>query len=202
MDYHRHYSLLIDRARTRKLEGYVEKHHVVPRCLGGTDQKDNLVELTPEEHYLAHQLLVKMNPGHLGLAYAASMMGATRETNKLYGWLKRKFSKAQTGKKHSTATRLKIAEASKGKNKGRKLPPRDEASRAKQAALKVGLKKFVSPEGQVKMFQPGEEPSGWKIASKLAYIRQGTKGKYQRTPEHCVLMSQVISQRCTAATKE
>ena len=27
--------------------------------MGGTDDEENLVELTPEEHYVAHQLLVK-----------------------------------------------------------------------------------------------------------------------------------------------
>lgn len=197
MDYQRHYNLLIDRARNRKLKGYVEKHHVVPRCLGGTDQKENLVRLTPEEHYLAHQLLVKMNPGNLKLIYAASMMGTTRSSNKLYGWLKRRFSEAQIGTRKSEATKQKISAAGKGKPKA-SPPPRTTECKAKHRANKVGLKKFASPDGQVKMFRPGEEPNGWKIASKPAYVKQGTKGKYQRTPEHRMKMSMVISQCSTA----
>ena len=201
MDYQRHYNLLIDRARNRKLTGYVEKHHVVPRCLGGTDRKENLVRLTPEEHYLAHQLLVKMNPGNLKLIYAASMMGATRSSNKLYGWLKRRFIESQLGKKHSEETKLKLrkpkSETAK-QNISIAAQNRSPEARANYRASKVGLKKFASPDGQVKMFRPGEEPNGWKIASKPAYVKQGTKGKYQRTPEHRMKMSTVISQRSTA----
>lgn len=101
MDYHKHYSLLIDRARVRLLESYTERHHIVPRCIGGSDDKDNLVDLTPEEHYLAHQLLVKMYPGHRGIAYAAILMGANgpnKRNNKTYGWLKRRYSESCQGR--------------------------------------------------------------------------------------------------------
>jgi len=94
MNYKKHYDLLIERARTRHLNGYVERHHIVPRCIGGTDEKSNLVELTPEEHYVAHQLLVKMYPENDSLVYAASKMTVSSKTvlrnNKLYGWLRRK----------------------------------------------------------------------------------------------------------------
>lgn len=36
---------------------YGETHHIYPRCLGGNDEPENLVKLTPEEHYKAHCLL-------------------------------------------------------------------------------------------------------------------------------------------------
>ena len=57
MNYSAIYDSLINRARLRALTSYKEGHHIVPKCMGGTDDKDNLVDLTPEEHYLAHQLL-------------------------------------------------------------------------------------------------------------------------------------------------
>jgi hypothetical protein len=95
MNYKKHYDLLIERARTRQITGYVERHHIVPRCMGGTNEKTNLVELTPEEHYIAHQLLVKIYPNHDGLVYAARKMTITskntKRNNKLYGWLKRRY---------------------------------------------------------------------------------------------------------------
>jgi hypothetical protein len=90
MDYHRIYSQLIERARNRQIDGYLERHHVVPKCIDGTDDSENLVDLTPEEHYVAHQLLVKIYPKNHDLVFAASMMASTRPGNKLYGWLKRK----------------------------------------------------------------------------------------------------------------
>lgn len=43
------------------MEGeYFETHHIVPKSLGGTDDKNNLVNLTAREHYIAHLLLVKI----------------------------------------------------------------------------------------------------------------------------------------------
>lgn len=100
MNYKAHYNKLIERAQGRLLEGYCEQHHVVPRCMGGTNDSENLVRLTAEEHYVAHQLLVKMWPGHRGLIYAAIVMSydlhGRRTHNKLYGWLRRKYAKAQS----------------------------------------------------------------------------------------------------------
>lgn len=92
------YDALITRAATRHYQpnDYVEIHHIVPKCLGGSDATDNLVALTPEEHYLAHLLLVKLYPENRKLAYAASMLipksPNQRRNNKMYGWLRRKIA--------------------------------------------------------------------------------------------------------------
>ena len=105
MNYQKIYNSLIDRARLRNINEYYEKHHVVPRCMGGLDTADNLVKLTPEEHYLAHQLLVKIFPDNHALAKAAAMMITNRPSNKMYGWIRRRFSIAksieQSGKGNS-----------------------------------------------------------------------------------------------------
>lgn len=99
MNYQKVYDNLINRAINRHIDGYVELHHVVPRCMGGVDLQSNIVALTPEEHFLAHVLLVKMHPEHHGLILAVQymMQGSVknqRNTRKLYGWLKRRFSVA------------------------------------------------------------------------------------------------------------
>lgn len=59
--YTRWYASLVARARGRTKVAGMETHHVVPRCLGGTDDADNLVHLTYREHYIAHALLTKMH---------------------------------------------------------------------------------------------------------------------------------------------
>lgn len=97
MNYQNIYDSLIQRAKNRSLVGYSETHHIIPRCMGGKDDKYNLVELTPEEHYLAHQLLVKIYPKNFKLAFAANAMCVNNEfsgrsCNKLFGWLRRKLS--------------------------------------------------------------------------------------------------------------
>ena len=91
MNYQAHYDRLIQRARNRVLDGYVERHHVLPKCMGGSDAADNLVQLTAAEHFVAHQLLCKLHPGVKGLTFAVVVMcgdpyGA--RSNKLYAWLR------------------------------------------------------------------------------------------------------------------
>jgi len=69
MNYALAYERLIARARVRgALEGYFEMHHVLPRSLGGTDDKSNLVALTSKEHFIAHMLLAKMHGGTMWTA--------------------------------------------------------------------------------------------------------------------------------------
>lgn len=46
-----------------KNEVYCETHHILPKSLGGNDEKSNLVNLTPREHYIAHALLTKITVG-------------------------------------------------------------------------------------------------------------------------------------------
>lgn len=95
MNYLDHYNRLIARGKLRRLPStaYIERHHIVPRCLGGTDDICNIVALTPEEHYVAHQLLIKIYPTETKLIHAAHLMcyskTGTRPKNKLFGWIKR-----------------------------------------------------------------------------------------------------------------
>jgi hypothetical protein len=96
MNYKKIYEDLIERGKHRILDQYSEYHHIIPRCMGGVDDPENLVCLTPEEHYLAHQLLVKMHPENYALAKAAAMMVVNRPSNKMYGWLRRRFAKAKS----------------------------------------------------------------------------------------------------------
>lgn len=132
MNYQKHYNNLIDRAKNRVLYTYFENHHIIPKCMGGTNHKSNLVKLTPEEHYVAHQLLIKIYPLEKKLIFAAHMMtvGSTRviRNNKSYGWIRRqwadelsKIAKDRTGEKngmferhHTDETKKKISESKKG----------------------------------------------------------------------------------------
>lgn len=105
----------MERSFERELEGYSEKHHIIPKCMDGDDKPRNIAILTPEEHYLAHLLLVKIYPDNLGLTYAAHMMGTTRTSNKAYGWLKRKRVSLQTGIPRSEETKRKMSETCMGR---------------------------------------------------------------------------------------
>ena len=58
------YNSLINKAKDRTITGYTEKHHIIPSALGGTNEKDNIVKLTPREHFICHLLLTKMTTGN------------------------------------------------------------------------------------------------------------------------------------------
>jgi hypothetical protein len=115
MNYQQHYTNLILKSQGRT-EG--ERHHIIPKCMGGTNTKSNIARLTPEEHYVAHQLLVKIYPGETKLVYAAHMMGGTRPGNKVYGWLRRQFteniSKQNKGKPNTKSYEERCAASNKG----------------------------------------------------------------------------------------
>lgn len=49
--------------RQRSDKCYYENHHIIPKSLGGSNKKDNMVLLTPREHCIAHLLLVRMYSG-------------------------------------------------------------------------------------------------------------------------------------------
>lgn len=146
MNYQDHYNRLIDRARARSIEGYTEQHHIVPRCMGGTDDSENLVKLTAEEHFVAHQLLVKIYSDVKGLAFACMKMCGNpwgkRPNARIYGWLRKKHSedtsKRLIGNKHG-AGRIQSAEERSMRSlalKGRKK------SAAHNSNVQIALKAF------------------------------------------------------------
>ena len=61
--YTRWYNNITENAKFRIIDGYTERHHIHPRSLGGTNDKDNLVNLTAREHFICHWLLTKMHTG-------------------------------------------------------------------------------------------------------------------------------------------
>lgn len=108
MNYKKIYKRIISRAKNRVCEDgvYYESHHIKPCCFFELGRKDplanvdsNLVMLTAEEHYVCHQLLVKMHPDNYSLIRAVDCMSMFSKTttgkskNKKYGWVKKKLVK-------------------------------------------------------------------------------------------------------------
>lgn len=97
MNYSKHYENLIKKAKGRILEGYGENHHIIPRCFGGSDDKDNIAKLTAREHFIAHLLLYRMQTEkrkiHQMLTAVVMMKGKYSLNSKLYETARKKFSK-------------------------------------------------------------------------------------------------------------
>jgi rubrerythrin len=129
------YNTITERARTRNIDSYVEHHHILPRSLGGTDDKDNLVALTAREHFICHWLLTKMHTGEsrAKMIYALNGMKRgnefaqrheTKITARVYENLKKEFSKV-----HSATM--------KGRTPTNKGKPMSEEQKAKIRATKA-----------------------------------------------------------------
>ena len=109
---------------------YVEKHHIIPRCIGGSNHKENIVSLTAREHFVCHLLLTKMTTGKVKQAMCWAV-GKFAQVNKNqqrnftsweYQKIRENISFARTGKKHSDESRKKMSEKAKGRtpwNKGK-----------------------------------------------------------------------------------
>jgi hypothetical protein len=121
--YRRWYKQLIARARTRQLDDYSERHHVLPRSMGGGNESANLVRLTYREHFLAHWLLTKFTSGndHTKMCYALFRMTASLRyrtiTSRQYAIAKkifgRKLSVIHKGNQYALGYKLTSAHKKK-----------------------------------------------------------------------------------------
>lgn len=144
--YSRWYDSLIYRAQLRiRVTGeYYERHHILPRCLGGSNEKKNLCSLTAREHFICHWLLTKFTVGQARhkmifawhrLANGNSKQKSIKVTSRVYAYLKKEFSKA-------------ISEYHKGRtvvNKGVPMAERQKRKIAKAKMGGVGLKGKLNP---------------------------------------------------------
>jgi hypothetical protein len=100
------YNNIIAKATNRKLVSYCEKHHIIPKSLGGNDLKENLVDLTAREHFVCHWLLTKMvcSPHKEKMIYAVWMMANQENqhqqrykiTGRIYESLRQKYSRVKS----------------------------------------------------------------------------------------------------------
>jgi hypothetical protein len=127
MNYQKIYNQIVERTKTRQLDGYKEKHHIVPKCMGGSNDKTNLVELTAREHFICHRLLCEIYPNNDKLLYALWLMAIGKQkpknldefklSSRIYETIRLSFINKITGK-------------SKPSNKGRKITWGDKISKS------------------------------------------------------------------------
>lgn len=74
--YARWYFSIVSMAKENRNIGIFEKHHILPKSLGGGNEQENLVLVTPREHFLLHRLLCRMTVGrdHRSMCWAIHRM--------------------------------------------------------------------------------------------------------------------------------
>lgn len=106
------------------MDEYHERHHIVPKCLGGTNNEENLIDLYAREHFEAHRLLALENPDVKGLTYAWWCMSVVTNKDTMeryqitaneYEEAKKAYAKIQSEREISEATRQKISNTMSGR---------------------------------------------------------------------------------------
>ena len=142
------YRLIIESAQSQqriKTVGY-ERHHIIPRCLGGSNASNNLVLLTHREHYICHLLLCKMTDDKIALrklANAFELMSNTRVvTARRYQFIKTLINREGKnnwfyGQKHNDESKKKISAWGKGKRTGSDNPMFDRTGKLNQSSREI-----------------------------------------------------------------
>lgn len=158
--YEKWYEDITNRGKIRILDSYTERHHILPKSLGGSDDKSNITNLTAREHFICHWLLTKIykqGEEHWKMLNALRIMKAenknqtryeTKITSRVYESIKEKYAKLHGqkfsgknngfyGKTHSENVKKRISEANTGDKNGAKRPE----TKLKIANSKLGKKR-------------------------------------------------------------
>ena len=128
------YYAIINRALARSIDGYKERHHIIPKSLGGLNDPSNLVELTAREHFICHLLLIRMVEDQYKhkMVYAAwqqsrpSKYKEVKVTNRIYEMLRKQMSDSYTGRKRAPFSEQARANMKASAKNRKKVPMTDK----------------------------------------------------------------------------
>ena len=166
------YFTIIDSRKHRIIKEYVESHHIIPKSLGGSDKKENRVNLTYREHFLVHWLLTKMTVGKekTSMQFAFWKMTTSNKNQN------RSFSSLQY-----TIAKRHCIEANRLVNIGRKYNISEEGMEAKREGGSRGGKSRLGKkltEEQRKAISNGKKnvPQGPHSQETIEKIRKAKIG--------------------------
>jgi hypothetical protein len=200
MNYQKIYNQIIERAKIRQIKGYTEKHHIIPKCLGGSNDEENLIELTAREHFLCHILLVEIYPNEPKLKWAIYNMSNYKKykvNSREYERLKIEFISLVKGKPRTQETRDKIGKAHKGKTISEKTlillrkPKSEEVKLNMRKPKSTTINMFGSKSDIHKLNMRKPKPTNFGIEQSL---RLKGKSKKSHTEEHKINLSTPILQ--------
>lgn len=213
MKYLKIYNEIIERAKNREIDGYVEKHHIVPKCVGGNNKKDNIVSLTPKEHYVCHRLLCEIYPNETKLKYAFWRMCNVANNEyqnrnytvsaSVYSRIKNEISKLMSKKvkNYSKETRKLIGEKISKKLKGRPSIKKGISTPKHSEWMKENNPfrgKTHSEEHKQKLRELNSKPKSEETKRKISEKLKGNKPGNMRQVE----IDGVVYKSLTEATRQ
>jgi len=160
----------VKKTEAMKIRGYIEDHHIIPKCLGGPDVIANKVWLTAEEHFMCHKLLTEMTEDNAnGKMWSALWRMMNKQSKnqdrdyivdaKEYAIAREQNAKNHStrmkgtlnpfhNKKHSTATKEVMSSKKKGKTY-EEIFGADKAKEMRERRSKEGLGKAKGPQEKI-----------------------------------------------------
>lgn len=148
--YSKVYFSIIERAKQDRHFSYMESHHIIPKCLGGSDDASNIVRLTAREHFVCHMLLTKMHDDYR-LKYALVAMSLVNpnqdKRHRLTSW------QYEYVKKCNSLAASERMGGHPGHNLGRVMAHNDSETRffSSESEIPVGWVKGHNPKTKASM---------------------------------------------------
>ena len=140
---------------------YTERHHIIPKSMKGSNEKDNLVRVTPREHYIAHLMLWKSFRNRQ-TTYAFNCMNTATKTKK--GKVVR-YSNGRVYEKFLIAAREKMT----GKNSPMFGKVKSEASRISQGNKVRGRKQSATHiENRMRSLKSNPNFGKWNLGRRAS----------------------------------
>ena len=125
--------ILNHRKNNKDENNYQERHHIKPKCLGGTNDDENLIWLYAEEHYYAHKLLALENPHEQKIQYPWWML-STRNKEKISA---DEYAKART---NFAKTSSNLNSGKKNGMYGKTIPEEQKRKLSEMCKKRIGDK--------------------------------------------------------------
>lgn len=147
----------IDSLKSQVIDGYSEKHHILPKSMGGTDARDNLIALTPRQHFVAHWMLWKAYGGSMGRAFfMMSNFGKYGKVNS------RTYAMARADYSEQVSIQMT----------GKVMPPVSEETRQKMSQSATGRKVSDATKAKISAFQKGRKHDA-EFSHKVSEAKKG-----------------------------
>ena len=175
---------------------YYENHHILPVCLSGNNEKNNLVLLTAREHFICHKLLTYIYKGNRKIACAFHKMSFGNHNDKYkisskdYAYARELISLTLI----SNETRKKLSDATKGENNAQWGKPGFATGHRHSIETKIKMSDDHKGEKNSQWGKKGELSTNWgKTASEHTKQKQSVSQKkrlsnkenHPRFGKHC-----------------
>jgi hypothetical protein len=165
------YFEIINKNKDKERLGYMEKHHIIPKSLGGDNSKKNLIWLSAKDHFKCHQLLVEITTGEDRMKMWSGlwrmMNKQSRNQSREYTFTPEEYEIARKnhafnhsvrmlgsknyfyGKKHTDNTKKIMSQAKKGKTY-EEIFGKDKAEKMRNQRRLEQIGKIKGPQNKIK----------------------------------------------------